>query len=170
MNKANSPLATTMKVNKNKAGEMVLGALEDASGEIGSVIMNNGKTPEFNARKLIFWFSDSNQSIFKTNLGGWILDSAVLRELQLISEINTMERYIPTGARDVPKRKVELEELVSVINGIDPNLRLVPSRSYSVFEPTALGFEQNFVFRKDSRSDFSTLAEAKEATNAIKKS
>lgn len=170
MNKANSPLATTMKVNKNKAGDMVLATLEDASGEIGSVIMNNTKTPEFNARKLIFWFSDSNQSIFKTNLGGWILDSAVLRELQLISEINTMERFIPTGARDITQRKVELNELVSVINGIDPNIRVVPSRSFSVFEPTALGFEQNFVFRKDSSNDFSTLAEAKEATNAIKKS
>tara|TARA_R110002167_G_scaffold72023_3_gene202945 strand:+ start:1392 stop:6893 length:5502 start_codon:yes stop_codon:yes gene_type:complete len=170
INKVNSPLATTMKVNKNKAGNLVLSTLDDSSGEIASVVMNNVKNPEFTSRKLIFWFSDSNQSMFNTNLKGWVLDSAVLRELQLISEINTVERYIPAGARDVSQRKVELNEIVSVINGIDSDIRIVPSRSFSVFEPTALGFEQNLVFRKDSRNDFTTLAEAKEATNAIKKS
>ena len=170
LNKPNSPLAVTMKVNKEKAKNMVIASLEDETGDIGNVMMNNTKNPQFNVRKLIFWFSDSNQNLFKTNIDGWILDSAALKELQQIAEMNTMERYVPTGARDIRERKIELNEVVSVINGIDPNVRVVPARSYSVFEPTTLGFEQNFVFRKSSYSDFTSLAEAKEAATAIKKS
>ena len=166
---ANSPLGATMRVNPANGAELIISALKDTSGKLAEVILNNEKNPNWSNRTFLFHLSDGSQHMFKTDNFGWIVDSSVLRELQMISEINATEKFLPPGARDIRQRTGEVSSVVSTLNNVDPSIRMIPSKTYSVFESIETGFEMHLVFRKDSKSDYVSLAETLDSYTELKR-
>mgnify|MGYP000857549976 FL=1 len=170
--RANTPLATTMVTNPKKGINLIEAGLEDPTMQVFDTILNNTgeQTIGWSPRTVIQYFSDANGNIFNLNNPGWLVDSAALRELKLISEMNATKRFMPEGARDIPQRLVELETISSGLNGINPRVPLVPAKSFSVFEPVPLGFETRLIFRKSSTSDYVTLNDAVVSATELKRS
>ena len=170
--KPNSPIAITLKTNPKKAGKMMEVTLQDGTMEVGDVIFNNTKSSniQWTPRTIVMHLFDGNSSMFKTNNFGWITDSSVLRELQLLSEYNVLQRVLPVGARDIKARRLELDNIVSALNDIDPAIRMIPSKSFSKFDPIPQGFDTNLVFRRSSQEDYGTIFEAFDSYSELKRS
>ena len=168
----NSPIAITLKTNPKKAGKMMEVTLQDGTMEVGDVIFNNTKKSkvQWTPRTIVMHLMDGNSSMFKTNNFGWITDSSVLRELQLMSEYNALQRVTPVGARDIKARRLELDNIVSALNDIDPAIRMIPSKSFSKFDPIPEGFDTNLVFRRSSQEDYGTIFEAFDSYSELKRS
>lgn len=168
--KANSPIATTLVVNPKKASKLIAASLEDKTMQFGDVVFNNTNNPTWTARTMIMHLTDGNSKMFSTNNFGWIVDSSILKELQLISEYNTIQRFLPEGARDISQRRVELDTITSGLNGVDPSIRMIPSKTFSVMDETSTGFETRLVFRASSSEDYKTIFEAADSYNELKRS
>lgn len=155
----NSPIATSGIGNKKVSKKLVDAGLKDFTGEIF-------KSMGLKIPQLIHYLTDPLGNISKTKGIGWITDASRIKELDLNSKRAREIAILNPALSDVPARKTYLQETINTLNSIIPDIPMVISNTFSIFTPTAKGFNTELAFRKTSQTDYK-FNEAKKAADQL---
>jgi len=140
--KANSPIVTISQSNKKAGSDVVKAIIEDTTGKIG-------EASGLNRTKLIHYLTDPNSNIIKSKQFGFSTDISRVSQMEMQAARDRQILIENPNLADTPEVVELLNEVVSTLNGIIPEVPMIVSNTFATLRRTSTGISLSIPFMKN---------------------